>query len=303
MLLFLPWFRLEPWNIPIGPYTLPIQPFGVLVACAVLLGARMAEWFARRQRVDPALVADFVTHVVVGGFIFGIVLNALFYEWTSLVDSWNTGHWFKWFGMSSFGGFIGGVVGLLVWKYRRGLPVMQAADATLFAFPFGWIFGRSGCFVVHDHPGRVTDFFLAVGDYHFGNPPYAPRHDLGFYEILWSLAVSGLFLYLSRKKRATGFYLALAPLLYAPVRFFLDFLRVPEALGGDTRFWGLTPAQYVAIAMLGLAAWMMHYVLHNTPKSLPKEFMLGEDGEPRVKSAAVADKPAKTPVGKKKKRP
>jgi len=280
-LLFLPWFRLEPWNIPVGPYTLPIQPFGVLVACAVLFGARMSEWFARRQRVDPALVADFVTHLVVSGFIMSIVLNAVFYEWDSVLESWQTGHWFKWFGMSSFGGFVGGALGVVIWKKRRHLPALQAADAAFFAFPFGWIFGRSGCFVVHDHPGRVTDFFLAVNDYHFGRPPFSPRHDLGLYEILWAIVVSALFLYLSKKKRPTGFYLALVPLLYMPIRFFLDFLRVPEALGGDTRYAGLTPAQYAAIVMLALAAWTMRYVLHHEAKPLPREFTLDENGEPR----------------------
>ena len=56
-LLFIPWFRLEPWAIPL-PFTLPvlgdtlsIQPFGVLVATGVLLGACWNRF--RRLRMCP----------------------------------------------------------------------------------------------------------------------------------------------------------------------------------------------------------------------------------------------------------
>jgi phosphatidylglycerol:prolipoprotein diacylglycerol transferase len=45
--------------------------------------------------------------------------------------------------------------------------------------------------------------------------------------------------------------------VYAPVRFFLDFLRAAPLEGGDVRYAGLTPAQWSSIAMVafGLAVW------------------------------------------------
>ena len=54
-----------------------------------------------------------------------------------------------------------------------------------------------------------------------------------------------------------GFYCVLLPLVYAPVRFFLDFLRATPLEGGDVRYAGLTPAQWSSIAMVcvGLAVW------------------------------------------------
>ena len=108
--------------------------------------------------------------------------------------------------------------------------------------------------------GKVTDFPLAVADYRFGTPPFDARHDLGFYEVLFSLAIIGLFVWLeSRKRRPVGFYCVLLPLLYAPVRFFLDFLRAAPLEGGDVRYGGLTPAQWSSIAMVvvGLAVWRL----------------------------------------------
>ena len=74
-LLFIPWFRLEPWDIPL-PLALPvlgdtlsIQPFGVLVATGVLLGAWVAGRFAQRNDLDVTVTGDLVTYAVVVGFI------------------------------------------------------------------------------------------------------------------------------------------------------------------------------------------------------------------------------------------
>ena len=60
-----------------------------------------------------------------------------------------------------------------------------------------------------------------------------------------------------RSRRPVGFYCVLLPLAYAPVRFFLDFLRATPLEGGDVRYAGLTPAQWSSIAMVcvALAVW------------------------------------------------
>jgi prolipoprotein diacylglyceryltransferase len=55
---------------------------------------------------------------------------------------------------------------------------------------------------------------------------------------------------LDRKPRPPGFFLIAFPLLYVPVRFFLDFLRI-----GDARYLGLTPAQYAGIAVFLAAVY------------------------------------------------
>jgi len=106
------------------------------------------------------------------------------------------------------------------------------------------VFGRSGCFSVHDHPGVVSDFFLAVDNYQGEG---VSRHDLGLYEVLWSIFAIALFMLLVQKPRKRGFFMALLPMIYAPVRFFLDFLRETPDHGGDVRYFGLTPGQYGSI--------------------------------------------------------
>lgn len=266
--LFIPWFRLESWDIPL-PVSLPIlgdtlsiQPFGVLVATGVLLGAWIAGRFARRNGLDPVATGDLVTYAVVTGFVLGYLLNGLFYERDTVREILQDPSLFfsTWLGLSSYGGFFGGILGCFIWRYRTKMPLLPYANAVCFALPFGWFFGRMGCFVVHDHPGKVTDFALAVADYRFGTPPYEPRHDLGLYELIYSALIIALFVWLEhRRRRPVGFYCALLPLLYAPVRFFLDFLRATPLEGGDARYAGLTPAQWSSVLMvfIGLAVWQL----------------------------------------------
>ena len=265
-ILFIPWFRLESWDIPL-PFSLPvlgdtlsIQPFGVLVATGVLLGAWVAGRFAKRNGLDTVATGDLVTYAVVTGFITGYFLNGILYERETFMEAVRNPSLFlsTWLGLSSYGGFFGGILGCFIWRWRKKMPLLSYANAICFGLPFGWFFGRMGCFVVHDHPGKVTEFPLAVADYRFGAPPYLPRHDLGFYEMIYAAAIIALFLWLeSRRRRPVGFYCALLPLVYAPVRFFLDFLRAAPLEGGDVRYGGLTPAQWSSIVMvgIGLAIW------------------------------------------------
>ena len=115
-----------------------------------------------------------------------------------------------------------------------------AFDAIAYGFPFGWIFGRLGCFVAFDHPGLATHFVL--GERYVDG---VVRHNLGLEEALFIAVVAGLFLVLGRKARPAGFFVGLLAVLYTPVRFGLDALRIDDA-----RYFGLTPAQYGAVGLL-----------------------------------------------------
>jgi phosphatidylglycerol:prolipoprotein diacylglycerol transferase len=241
--LFIPWFKLEAW--PIGP--VDIQPFGILVALGILFGSRVAEWRGERVGVPRQLTADFLLYTILIGFFFAMTLNVLFYHPERILETLQDSKKFKYPGLSSFGGFMGGVGAAIYFRQTKRASIFVLGDVFCFAFPFAWLFGRTGCFVVHDHPGVTTDFFLAVDNYNLGG---LPRHDLGLYEVFWSAAMMALVLWLGRKPRPTGFFMALVPGLYAVVRFGLDFLREGPAEGGDVRYFGLTPGHYSSVLML-----------------------------------------------------
>lgn len=99
--------------------------------------------------------------------------------------------------------------------------------------------GHLGCFLAFDHPGLATRLFL--GEVYTDG---VVRHNLGLEEALYMIPVVLLFWTLGRRPRPAGFFAGLLALLYAPVRFALDFLRIVDA-----RYFGLTPGQYGAVAL------------------------------------------------------
>jgi len=277
-LLLIPWFKAEAFYVALpvpllGLEKVQIQPFGLLVMLGVLVGTRVGELFAKHEGIAPRWVADFMAHAtILGLFVAAPALNTLFYFPERIVevlhDPRHVGRLGT--GISSYGGFIGVIGAGYLWRWRRKLPLLPMADVIAFGFPFGWFFGRMGCAVVHDHPGRPSTFFLALDDYHVGVPPFVARHDLGLYEVLWSAAVALLFLGLVRMERPRGLFVALLPMLYGPVRFFLDYLRTDPTMHGDVRYWGLTPGQYASLALLFASIAMLRWVLTHPSPSIPE---------------------------------
>ncbi len=209
---------------------LTLHAFGLLVAAAVLVGSAMTRRHARQTGVPDALVIDLLIWTVVGGFIAGHMLDSIFY-----FPAETLAHPLRllllWEGLSSFGGFVGGALGAADFLARRHVVGLRwhALDAAAYGFPFGWIFGRLACFVAYDHPGTPTSMFLCER-YVDG----VVRHNLGFEEALFTIGIAALFFALGRRARPAGFFLGLLAVLYAPVRFALDELRIDDARYGGS---------------------------------------------------------------------
>jgi phosphatidylglycerol:prolipoprotein diacylglycerol transferase len=229
-----------------------IQPFGLLVVCAILTGAWLMRRRAEQLGQDRRDAVDLATWLAVAGFIVAHLFDVVAYRFPEMVaDPWLLVDPRR-FTISSFGGFLGAVGGLFLWRWRRGQPVWALTDAAAFGLVPAWTFGRLGCFVAHDHPGSFSTFVLAV------RYPGGSRHDLGLYEAIFAFLLGVAFLVASRRPRRVGAYLAVTCLAYAPVRFLLDFLRATDVKGADPRFLGLTPGQYASILVLVvgvLVAW------------------------------------------------
>jgi phosphatidylglycerol---prolipoprotein diacylglyceryl transferase len=237
-----------------------IKPFGALVALGVYFGTVVATRRAKARGYDGRTYNDFVLWTVGMGFVLGHVLDALFYHPdTVLADPL---YLLKlWDGLSSYGGLIGAVVGAVAWGLHRRRKVLELVDITVSAFPVGWAFGRAGCSVVHDHPGIQSSAWYAV---RFPAPGggVIGRIDLGLMEFAFTVpfAIVCALLWWRNPRRPTGFWIALACTVYAPVRFLLDFLRLsPSEAGGagDARYDSLTPAQWACFLMLGTGLYFL----------------------------------------------
>ncbi len=234
-----PEFPLLRW----GP--LQLTSFGPLVALDLLFAFYLVRRWCLRFDLDwEALAGGLVWIAGLGLYISHLVSIAFYFpeELTDLVAllDFRTR-------ISSFGGIYGGALVAILYLRRQGLEVWRYADALAYGFVGGYVFGRAGCFSVHDHPGRATDFLLGV---EIGG---VRRHDLGFYEMWLMLALLLAITWLARRRRpAAGTVVAFAATLYAPVRFLFDFLRIE-----DPTYAGLTPGQWMAIPLflIGLWAW------------------------------------------------
>jgi phosphatidylglycerol:prolipoprotein diacylglycerol transferase len=288
LLLFIPWFKFETIPIPGLPNGVGLHVFGLLVAIGLILGVRISEWRAKRLGLKPQVIADFIGHVVIIGFIGSHIFDRVFYYPERVLrEPWDL--LMPWRSLSSFGGFLFAVVGAFVWKYRRKLNITIPLDQVAFGMPFAWFFGRMGCFMVHDHPGKLTDFFLAVNDYHYNELPVGPRHDLGLYEVLWSAVVAPLFYWLDRKPRPHGFYIGLIAVLYSPFRFGLDFLR-----DADATYLGLTPGHYSSVFCFLLGLGVLWRVYKHPVTSIPPELLESAPTNPTRSTKSRRAKAART---------
>ena len=150
---------------------------------------------------------------------------------------------------------MGAILGLIAWKYRfKVKDTLSYCDTAGSTFPIGWVFGRMGCSVAHDHPGMKSDAWFAVP---WNGNPANGRFDLGLYEMLFTIPLALTFLYLMRRPRPYGFYIGLMSVAYAPTRFAMDFLRAQDVHDADPRHLGLTPAQWLSTALLGMGIFFL----------------------------------------------
>jgi phosphatidylglycerol:prolipoprotein diacylglycerol transferase len=216
---------------------------------------------AKERGLDDKKMSEVIFWIVGIGFVGGHMLDAIFYHPSHLAQ--DPAYLFKlWDGLSSYGGFIGAVLGALLWRWSRKQPVLPYVECINSAFPLAWVFGRMGCSSVHDHPGRLSDAWYAVR-WPMPGGGVTGRLDLGLIEMVLTIPLAVAFIVLWRRKpiRPLGFYGGWMCIAYAPVRFLLDFLRVDEAsgglAGGDPRYGGLTPAQWACFGLLALGVFMV----------------------------------------------
>ena len=285
----LPYFHLGSLDVGV-----PIQAFGILVAAGVLIGAALLRRYAEWHGVSDDHIRGIITWLLISGFLGAHLFDVVAYQWERIGDATvvqPAGWWFLpesmwpsnwplilriWDGISSYGGFIGGAIGFALYVWWKRLPVRLLADVTIVGLLPAFSIGRLGCTVVSDHIGAVVDLdrwyaFLAM-DYPRklnlsgladtpGTSEFIRAWNLGFIEFLYLVPVNIAVLWLAfrpSKRSPAGFITALTGVLYAPVRFFLDYLRPEDT---DPRYLSLTFAQWSSILAFAIAVYAARQIL------------------------------------------
>jgi len=243
-------------------FGIPIDPWALLVCLGVLLGMEMSRARAMRMGIEPRDIVDGIVVTVLVGFFGAHVFTVLAYYPERLVEDGIMSLLRVWEGFSSTGGFIGAFVGLYVfYTWIRPRDLGRFADLIAYGFPLGWVFGRMGCAVVHDHVGIPTNMPFGVwfppGHWAATAEAGVVRHELGLYEMVLTLPLLGLFLWLGRKDQPAGTFFGTFFVFYAPVRLGLDFLRNVDLAHQDARYFGLTPAQYGMVALFFFGVYLL----------------------------------------------
>jgi phosphatidylglycerol:prolipoprotein diacylglycerol transferase len=309
----------------------PIQSFGIIVAAGVLIGAALLRRYAEWHGVSDDHIRGLTGWITVTGFIGAHVFDVIAYQWQDFMR--DPVLMLKvWSGISSYGGFIGGALGFFFYVWWKKLPARLFADIGIVGLLPAFSIGRIGCTVVSDHIGALvgdpdawyaslameypTNLNMDAIHYLLAHHPEVAGQktilawNLGFLELLYLIPVNALLLWLAfRKKRVpAGFVIVMTGVLYAPVRFFLDYLRPPNS---DPRHFGFTFAQWASILAFAAAAYVALRILQNgkaaeTVAPTSKEaqerlrMILKEDEEEakKGKGKAVVKKPAPKSVAK-----
>jgi phosphatidylglycerol:prolipoprotein diacylglycerol transferase len=254
-------------TLRLGALEIPVSM--MLILAGVIAAAELARAGARRHGMSSRLAVDGLFVMIVVGLLVGHLADVVLYRADALRADWRelspaSG------GVCSLGAVVGAALAGAAWFRRARAGVLAHGDNLVVALSLGWGIGRIGCFIDHDHLGRLSGSALAV------SMPGGARHDLGLYEAALALLI---FVVLWCRDRALarrdqqqppGRALALAALLFGAGRFAIECLRADdlEPLGrrSDPRLLGLTLVQYASMLLVVCGATLHLYVRSRTVK-------------------------------------
>ena len=265
--------------LPWGPQ--PIYAYGVMLGLSLIAGYQLVEQLAVRRTSLSAQVAG---GAAVAAALCGLLgarglyvvenLEALRRAGTSFFDVTSGG-------VSSYGGFAGGLLGAAAYLRWRRASLADFADVAAPALALGTVLTRVGCYLYGCDFGSVLGkdapgFLQSLGTFPrwqhddlgiYGSPALLhhidryglsreataslPVHPTQLYEALAGLLLLGFCALLWRNRRYPGQVVLPFAMAYAAFRFGIEYLRDdPEV----SSLAGFTSGQLFSLAMFAAAA-------------------------------------------------
>lgn len=254
----------------LGPFSLHM--YGVLLVAALLAALWLAGKLARREGLDPQKVQDLGIASIIAGLVGAKLLLVVvdFDQYRAspraLLDVLQSG-----------GVFYGGLLGALpvAWWYikKHSLPLFATLDVMAPAVVLGQAIGRLGCFAAGCCFGAPSTAPWSVifhnEDAHalVGVPLNVPLHPSQLYESLGTLVLLFILLATLKKRKFAGQVAAMYLILYAILRFSLEFFRGDVARG--TVFGGvLSTSQFIAIVVVFLTLAALPLIAKRKPETV-----------------------------------
>ena len=241
----------------------PVNTYGVLLATAFLLALVAAARLGARDGLPRERIYDLGLWLLLAAIVGSKVL-LLFVEPEyrahplSLIslDFLRSGGVF-------YGGFIAAVATAYVLVRRYKLPWWQTADACAPAIALGNAIGRQGCFAAGCCWGKPTALpwgveFTARAHEITGVPLGVHLHPTQLYESFATFIFFLFLIWLHRHKRFRGQVILTYAVLYAIMRFIVEFFRADQRgdILGLTTHTGLSTSQLIAL-LVGAASLVL----------------------------------------------
>jgi phosphatidylglycerol:prolipoprotein diacylglycerol transferase len=265
---------------PWGPQ--PIYAYGVLLGLSLIIGYQIAVRVAARA---DELSEDVAGSAYLAAALCGIAGARLLYvveNRATFADTPMSG----WFdvtsgGVSAYGGFLGGLLGAAGYLAYKRASLAAFADAAAPALALGTVLTRIGCYLYGCDFGtplseQAPGFLRALGTFPrwqlddlqiYGSPAFLhhvdryglsaeaaaslPVHPTQLYEALVGVLLLGLSIAVLRRRKFRGQVILAVALVYAVLRFVLEYLRDDPERG---EAFGFSSGQLISLAMAGLCA-------------------------------------------------
>ncbi len=242
----------------VGP--LSITGFGIMMMLAFVCGGWAIQLELRRRALDEEFSAD----VVIGAVLGGLVGAKLWYVVLTGEPLFSRGG-FVW-----YGGFLGGVLGVVFNSWRRRVPIAFTADLVAPALTLGYAVGRVGCFLVGDDYGLPTTLPWGIrfpyglpattvanlAQLHVSFPPgtnpvqVVAVHPTQVYETALMLLATAWLWNRREHRHATGWLFGCYLVIAGAERLAIEFLRAKD----DRVLHGFTIAQVMSVAVIAVGA-------------------------------------------------
>lgn len=243
---------------------IPVYTYGVLVACAFVVGIAWVSYEARRVGQNPGRATDLVFYIILAGIIGSRIVYVLITERQRFFD--NPLVFFRiWEGGLVWYGGLNAAILVAVWYFRKyKLPVMIYLDIFAPAVSLGHAIGRIGCLMAgccFGKPAAVGAWYAITfsGQPHSFAPAGIPLYPTQIMESAGELIIFTSLFFLRYKKRFNGQIIGTYLILYGILRFFIEFVRGDMDRGfviSDV----LSVSQLVSIAMVAIG--IILYVLY-----------------------------------------
>ena len=231
--------------------------YGVMYLLAFLLAWHLLPRLQRQRGLHlsedewSSILAWTVLGVIAGGRLGFVLFYEPAYFLQHPLDVFAVWHG----GMSSHGGLIGVVLALMVALRHRRDQWLKIADIVVIPAALGLMLGRIGNFINQELYGTVTSlpWGIAVPG------EVGLRHPTQIYAALKDLFIAGAcYWHLTKVKPVRpGRTFALFLLLYAVLRFLLEYLRAQDYAFIDFGLFQLSIGQFLTIPVFaaGIALW------------------------------------------------